>query len=338
MKMNAPTLATDQVSEVERSIKRITVIATGGTIAENPQEVPDRGHLSAEQLLRHLSPVPRVEILSQDLFDVPSSCITFDHMWQIATAVDAAFDKGVDGVVVTHGTATLEETAYFVDLLHKREHPVVFTGAMFPPGTPEADGNSNLRNALLIAASEEARNRGVLVTLSGDVYAAEEVTKAHSTDIDAFKSNNFEPLGSVHNNRVIFHRSVSARDSFIVLEMTARVEGVKCYASMSDILLRALVQAGVDGVVLETFGSGQVPPSLMPAIRELVSSGAVVVATSRCFSGYLSRNQSSQIEGEGPSLQKSGVLFSDLQGPKARIKLTLSLSAGLSLDELKRIF
>ena len=123
--------------------------------------------------------------------------------------------------------------------------------------------------------------------------------------------------------------------------MTARVEGVKCYASMSDIQLRALTEAGIDGVVLETLGSGQVPPSLMPAIREAISAGVVIVATTRCPSGHLLRNHyglANRVEGDERDLQSRGVLFCDLQGPKARIKLAVGLSAGLGLKDLRRVF
>ncbi len=339
--VTVPAFTTDSVSHVQRPQKRVTVITTGGTIAETLRSVPNRRHLTAEDLLRQLPPIQSIETSTVDLFDLPSTFITFDHMLQIAAAVDAAVEKGEDGVVITHGTATLEETAYFVDLVYRNERPVVFTGAMLPPEVPGADGSFNLRNALLIAASEEACSRGVLVTLSAEIHAAQDVAKTHSMNLGAFKSRDFGPLGSVDEDRVVFCRSAPPSERLPVSEVTARIEGVKCYASMSDIQLRALTKAGVDGVVLETFGSGQVPPSLMPAIREAIGSGVVIVATTRCPSGHLSRNhfgQSDRVEGDGRDLLECGVIFSNLQGPKARIKLALGLSAGLGLEHFRRFF
>lgn len=326
---------------MRRSPKRVTLITTGGTIAEAPPSNPNRRHATAAELLRHLPPLQNIEVSTVDLFDLASTFITFEHMLQIAAAVDAAIERNEDGIVVTHGTDTLEETAYFVDLVGTNGRPVVFTGAMMPPGVPGADGSFNLHNALLIAASDESRGRGVLVTFAAEIHAARDAVKAHTMSLGAFKSLDFGPLGSVDEDRVVFCRNVPPSEQLPVSKVTARVEGVKCYASMSDIQLRALTEAGIDGVVLETLGSGQVPPSLMPAIREAISAGVVIVATTRCPSGHLLRNHyglANRVEGDERDLQSRGVLFCDLQGPKARIKLAVGLSAGLGLKDLRRVF
>lgn len=266
--------------------------------------------------------------------------MTFDYMLELARAVDAASADGATGVVVTHGTDTLEESAYFVDLVSTCRVPVVFTGAMRPPELPGADGPLNLLNALLVASTAAAHGRGVLVTMAGEIHTAREVTKAHSLSVTAFRSLEFGPLGTVDEDRVVFYRTAPPTPRVPIHAVTARVEAVRCYADMSDVPLRALVDAGVRGIVVETLGSGQVPPGLMPAIRKAIEAGVTVVATTRCPAGRLLREHYGlpiRVAGDERDLLEAGVLFSDLQGPKARIALAVGLSAGLGGEELQRI-
>ena len=321
---------------------RIRLITTGGTIGEVSHRDFVRRHMPAAHLLHALPDFgDRIAISPVDLLDLPSTFITLDHMLEVARAIDAAINEGTDGVVVTHGTATLEETAYFVDLVCPKTLPIVFTGAMLPQEVLGADGPFNLQNALLVASAPDARGRGVLVTLAGEIHAARDVTKTHAMSIAAFKSPEFGPLGTIDEDRVVFSRWAPPSETIRISDVTARVEGLKCYAAMSDIPLRALVKARFDGVVLETFGSGQVPPSLMPSIREAVEAGLAVVATTRCSSGRLLRGYYGlpiRAPGDACDLLEAGVIFSDLQSQKARIKLIVALSAGLGQGDLKHVF
>ena len=326
---------------MSESRAQITLITTGGTIGEVSHSDTGHRHLLAEQLLRSL-PVPdHVKVSTIDLLDLPSTFMTFSHMLQVAKAVEMAIPEGADGVVVTHGTDTLEETAYFVDLVISKERPVVFTGAMLPPELPGADGPLNLHNAILVASAAEARGRGVLVTFAGEIHAAQEVTKSHTMSVAAFKSLEFGPLGTVDEQRVVFARWAPVTETIPLAEVTTRVEALKCYAAMSDVALRALTTAGFDGVVLETLGSGQVPPHLMPAIRDAIRAGIVVVAATRCPAGRLVREHYGlpiRVDGDERDLLDAGVIFSDLQGPKARIKLAVALSAGLQREAVRQLF
>lgn len=327
---------------MSRVRSRIALITTGGTIGERAASGDPRRHLPADALLRSLSmPVDRFEVSATDLFDVPSTFMTLDRMLELARAVDAALGDGADGVVVTHGTDTLEETAYFVDLVAGCAGPVVFTGAMLPPELPGADGPLNLWNALLVAGAPQSRGRGVLVAMAGEIHAAREVTKAHSLSPAAFRSPEYGPIGAIEEDRVVYSRSLPPSRRIAIAAVTARVEGVKCYAGTTDVPLRALVAAGFDGIVLEALGSGQVPPGLMPAIRDAVRAGVRVVATTRCASGGLLRQHYGlpiRAAGDERDLLEAGVVFSDLRGPKARIGLAVALSAGLADDELRRLF
>ncbi len=321
---------------------RICLVTTGGTIGERAAPARPRRHLSADELLRSLSTFAgRFDVSTIDLFDVPSTFMTFGQMLELAHAVDAALRDGAAGVVVTHGTDTLEETAYFVDLVSGETGPVVFTGAMLPPELPGADGALNLRHAFLVAGAPQARGQGVLVAMAAEVHAARDVTKAHSTSLSAFRSPGLGPVGVIEEDRVVFHRWLPPTRRIPISAVTARVEGVKCYADMSDVPIRALVAAGFDGIVLETLGSGQVPPGIVPAIRDAVRAGVTVVATSRCAAGGLLREHYGlpiRVAGDERDLLEAGVVFSDLRGPKARIKLAVALSAGLTGGEVRRFF
>jgi len=326
---------------VPEASAQIVLITTGGTIGEVSQVGFNHRHLPGEQLLHAISVPDRVRVSIIDLLDLPSTFMTFAHMLQVVRAIETATAGGADGVVITHGTDTIEETAYFVDLVTAKGRPIVFTGAMLPPELPGADGPLNLHNALLVASAAEARGRGVLVTFAGEIHAAREVTKAHSMSVAAFKSPEFGPLGTVDERRVAFARWTPPSETIPLAAVTARVEGVKCYAAMSDVTLRALIAAGFDGVVLETLGSGQVPPQLMPAIRDAIRAGAVVVAATRCPAGRLIREHYGlpiRVDGDERDLLDAGVIFSDLQGPKARIKLAVALSAGLQREEVRQLF
>ncbi|HEX7127457.1 MAG TPA: asparaginase domain-containing protein, partial [Thermodesulfobacteriota bacterium] len=221
-----------------------------------------------------------------------------------------------------------------------RGKPIVVTGAMLPPGLPGADGPMNLLHALLTAASAESASQGVVVVMSAGIHAAREVTKAHSMGLDAFKSLDYGPLGAIEETRVVYRRRISPGPTVPVTVMSAKVEGLKCYADSSDAPLRALVAAGYRGVVLEALGSGQVSPGLMPAIGDAVRDGVTIVVTSRCPSGGLLRDHYGlpiRVDGDERDLLEAGALFSNLRGPKARVALAVGLSAGLTGDALRSL-
>src|SRR5690606_33816825 len=151
--------------------------------------------------------------------------------------------------------------------------------AMLPEGLSGADGQRNLQHAFAVAAAEQFHGLGVVVVMDAEIHAARDVTKFHSTAVGAFKSPEFGPLGTIVEDRLILARRPVARTVLQKAQKACRVEGIKCYAGMSDCLIRATIDSGAEGLVLETMGSGQVPPALMPAIRDAVLAGISVVAT-----------------------------------------------------------
>lgn len=323
-------------------VPHIHLITTGGTIGESAADSGSRRHLSGDALLGAAGQNDEtVRVSTRDLYDVQSPAIRFEEMLGVARAVDHAIEDGAEAVVVTHGTSTLEETAYFVELvINDRMAPVVFTGAMRSSAGPGQDGPQNLLDAIRVARAPEARARGVLVCMAGEIHAASEVTKFHTSSVSAFRSPEFGPIGTVEFGRVLFTRATAPGSRLPVTRIAARVEGLKCYADMNEAALQGLVSAGVGGIVLETFGAGQVPPTLMPVVREAIDAGVTIVATSRCPTGRLALRRSGLVvaPGDEGDLLDAGVLFSDLQGPKARIKLILALSAGFDRAGLERAF
>jgi len=319
---------------------RITLVTIGGTIAEQ-ETAGRRVHLSGAEILLKLVPGIDHEVEVVDLFDLPSNHLGFPEMLAVAQAVRSALGAGADAVVVTHGTDTLEETAYFVDLLFEPGPTIVFTAAMLPPGVAGFDGENNLNDAFVTAGDTRSRDTGVLVVMAGGVHTARDVVKHHSMSLGAFKSLEFGPLGTVDEGHFYLARRPALLETFSFPDRVPEVEGIKCYAGMTDLFVRAATMRGLDGLVIETLGSGQVPPGLMPSLREAVSGDVVVVATTRCPMGRLKRSHYGApvcVDGDEGDLREAGIIFCDLSGTKARIKLQLALAANLEKDLMRLRF
>jgi len=319
---------------------RIALITTGGTIAERT-EPGVSAHLSGAELILSLAGAVGVEVDTIDLFDLPSTYLGFSEMRSITQAALTALDSGADAVVVTHGTNTLEETAYFVDLVCEPGLPIVFTAAMLPPLAVGYDGHANLRDAILVAGDPRSRGLGVLVVMAGEVHSARDVVKNHSMNLGAFKSPEFGPLGAIDVDRFYLARRPVVLEVLPFPAEEPLVEGIKCYAGMSDLLIRTAIDHKFAGLVIETLGSGQVPPAVMPSLREAVRAGVTVVAVVRGPMGRLLRShhcKQARVDGDEWDLREAGVIFCDLPGAKARVKLQLALSAKLPVDELQHRF
>ena len=245
--------------------------------------------------------------------------------------------EDVDGVVITHGTDTLEETAYLLDLTLASEKPVVLVGAMRVISDIGWDGPANLLSAVRVAASDKARGLGVLVVLNDTVLAAAEAAKTHTESFDAFQSPNFGPLGVVDKGEVIIRRASTRREHLDTNKLVEPVWLIKMAAGTDALLIDACVEAGARGIVIEGLGRGNVPPDCMPAIRKALSLGIPVVLTSRCLRGRVF--ESYGYEGGGKQLRNLGVIFADyMSGHKARIKLMLALSLTTDATEIRKSF
>lgn len=320
------------------ALPRVLVVTTGGTIAgaRSASGVVEPGLGPADLLAR----VPAVAAHARCDVDprlaIPSSAMRFEDMLALAGRIKAALaDPGLAGVVVTHGTATLEQTAYFLDVTLGEDRPVVLTGAMRNPTLPSDDGPLNLLNAIQVAASGRSRGLGVLVVMNGTIHCARDVTKTHSANAAAFQSPEFGPLGAVDENHVFYARRPFARIRAVMPgAVTARVERIPFAADSSDVLLRAALEAESDGVVVE---SGRLSAAQVALLTGAMDRGTTVVVANPYFTGRLHRD-TYRHEGAEAHLLSLGMIFTGTSGLKARVKLVALLSAGLPREEIRALF
>jgi len=245
-------------------------------------------------------------------------------------------ETAADGIVILHGTDTLEETAYLLDLTVPGDKPVVVTGAMRVASEPGYEGMANLLAAVRVAATPEAHGLGTLVVLNDEIHAARDVTKTHSQSLDTFKSPFWGPLGRVEADRITVARRIE-RQIIPCSRLEPGVYLLKLAVGMDAELLRQAVALGARGVVIESFGGGRVPPWWLVAIREAVARGVAVVIATRCPAGRI--HDPYGYEGAYHDLLRVGCLLADgLNGPKARLRLMAALGAAHDIQEAKKLF
>jgi L-asparaginase len=308
----------------------VVVVSTGGTIAMRPD--PETGKLvpalSGDELVRLLAwpDAPPLEL--DDFAHVPS----FDMHGELALSLarrvaDHAARAEIAGIVVTHGTDTMEESVYLVDRLLASEVPVVFTGAQRGADQPDSDGPRNLRDAIRVAASADARRRGALLVFAGEVHAAREARKVHTSALRAFGSPGYGPLGHVDGEHVVFRRHPERSRPLPSPDALASVDLIRLHAGSDARFVRAAVAAGARAVVLEATGRGNANEQVLEGVHDAVSAGVAVVVCSRCAEG---RVEAVYGRGGGRDLLEAGAIFAgDLAGPKARVLLQVALGAGL---------
>lgn len=316
------------------------ILTTGGTIAMKLD--PAYGivpAVSGEDLvdsvpgLREACPI---EVL--EFSNIPSPHMTPKRMFELGNKVEELLrHEDILGVVITHGTDTLEETAYLLDLVHNSEKPVCLTGAMRSAAEISPDGPVNLLCAVRTAASPEARDKGVLVVMNEEIHAAREVVKSHSANTETFVSPFWGPLGYVDPDRVVFRRNTLGRQSIRPPELVEDVHLIKLASGSDSLLIDFLVERKVKGIVLEAFGRGNVPPAALPGIRRAVGEGIPVVITTRTIAGRVLDVYGYE-GGAKTVLEAGGILGGETSGPKARLKLMLALGVASGRDELAVFF
>lgn len=321
--------------------KKVMIIATGGTIAMRYDAV--RGGVfpavTGAELLEAVPPLARVgavEVLEYS--NVPSPHMTPRDMLALAKRIEQALQRpDIAGVVVTHGTDTLEETAYLLDLVLTGDKPVCLTAAMRNSAEISPDGPKNILCAVRTAFSEAAAGQGVLVVLNEEIHAAREVTKTHAAHVNTFASPFWGPVGYVDEDRVIFRRQSLGRQSLPADTLAEDVYLVKLAAGTDDFLIRCLVDKRVSGIVLEGFGRGNVPPAVLPGVQAALAAGIPVVLTTRTVGGRVLDVYG--YEGSSTHLKTLGVILAgECSGQKARLKLMLALGAGKTKEELAVLF
>ncbi|MBP3886685.1 MAG: asparaginase [Cellulosilyticum sp.] len=319
---------------------KVCIIFTGGTISMTVDEeigaaIPT---LSGEQILSMVSNIDKIADIEVCNFgEIPGPHMTFEKLIELKRIIKTKLeDETITGVIVTHGTDTLEETAYFLDLTINHSKPVVVVGAMRNSSELGYDGSSNLAAAVCTAVSPKARNKGVLVVLNNMVNAAAEVIKTNTLSLDTFQSP-YGPLGIIDTNDFIVYRDIAYRQHIDTDCVERRVDLIKTVIDMDDRLIRCSVDSGAVGIVIEAMGRGNVSPKVMNGIRYAMSKGVVVVVVSRCYSGrvYVSYGYT----GGGKELSDLGVIMGgDMRGPKARLKLMLALGKTKDSEKIRPLF
>lgn len=281
--------------------------------------------LSAVDLTAVLPP-GAPELVVEEVCNLPSSHFTLGHLWRIRERVEAwSADHSVDGIVVTHGTDTLEETAYLLDLTVPGETPMVLTGAMRAASDVGSDGPANLWAAVRVATSPQARGLGALVVFNDEIHAARFVTKMDTLSPATFQSPGCGPLGRVDGDRVHVPFRLE-REVIPCSRLEERVALIKLAVGMEPEPLEDALARGARGVVLEALGGGRIPPWWLPAIERAIGAGVAVVIASRCPSGRVW--DAYGYSGSHRTLEEMGCLFlPGLNGQKARIRLMVTLGA-----------
>ncbi len=295
--------------------------------------------LSGEEIIARapgLAEIADFEVVNFGLLAGPH--MTPPKMLELAQAVKARLaDSSVAGAVVTHGTDTLEETAYLLDLLIDDARPVVLVGAMRNSSELSWDGPGNLRSAVRVAADAQACGLGVMVVMNDELLAAVEATKTHTEKTDTFQSRDFGPLGIVDKDRVIVSRRPARRDHIRTDRLEERVDLIKVSAGTDGRFISFAVDSGARGIVVEGLGRGNVPVATLPGIEKAISAGLPVVITSRCPRGRVLDTYG--YEGAGRQLKRMGCITGGmLPSHKARIKLMAALGAGWNTEQIRKSF
>lgn len=317
---------------------RIQLITTGGTIASRPGGA--RADVVAEMTGADLraslhDPLEGIDLAVDDFCRVGSSALDMPLALSLVRRIaEHVARPDCDGVVVTHGTDTMEESAFLADLLVPGDKPVVFTGAQKSADAPDTDGPRNIANAVRLAAAPQARGLGAMICFDDEFHAARDVTKTHTSRTDTFRSGEHGKLGEVDGTDVIVHRRPLIRRTYAMpARLESEVDLVKLGLGTSDRLLRALVAGGTKALVIEGFGRGNCRPVVTEAIGEIVQGGVPVIMCSRCPEG---RVKPIYGNGAGKDVARNGGIFSgDLAGVKARILAAVLLGLGEGPERLR---
>lgn len=320
---------------------KVAVVFNGGTISMkvDPRIQAAVPTLSGEEIMSMVTGIERhAEIECITFSNLPGPHVTPEKMMELSKFVQKILLRNdIDGIVITHGTDTLEETAYFLDLNIRSEKPIIITGSMRNSSELGYDGPANLSAAICTAISENAKRRGVMVCLNDELNCASEVTKSHSMKLNTFQSPEFGPVGIIDNNEVIFYRNILNKTyiSTDIIEM--KVELIKCGVGMDSKIFDFFIENNVKGIVIEALGRGNVPPEMISGIIKAISKGIIIIVVSRCYSGRVLDTYG--YEGGGKELRNAGVIFGgDLPGQKARIKLMLALGKTKNIYDIKKFF
>jgi len=327
------------------ALPKIKILATGGTIAGAQATQADAGYksgtFSVNDLIKAVPQMTNIAVLSgEQVANIGSQTMNHEVWLKLATRVNEVLKGDTDGVVITHGTDTMEETGYFLSLVVKSDKPVVLVGSMRPATAISADGPINLYNAVALAGSPEAKGRGPLVMLNDTIHYARETQKTHTTRMDTFQSPNRGIAGMMNTGKAFFYSANTVRhttksefslDGLTVANLP-RVEVVYSYANLGGDIIDALVEKGAKGIVLAGVGDGNTTDAALAALEKAAKQGVAVVRCSRTGAGVVDRN----VEVNDDKL--GFIAGMELNPQKARILLLLGLTRTKDVQELQKIF
>lgn len=322
-------------------LPKVTVLSLGGTISSTKGSGPGVApRLTGKDLVESVPEIGGVaEVEAESLRQIPSSDLTVEDLIEVAREVVRRVDAGSRGVIITQGTDSIEETAFALDLLVDREAPVVVTGAMRNPTLPGADGPANLLSSVRVAADDAARGLGALVVMNDEIHAARFVTKTHTQSPATFRSPSAGPLGWISEGAVRVALRPAGRHTVPVPSEGGdhAVALLKMTVGESGRLLSAVRELGYDGLVIEAFGGGHIPSRMVGELEKLAGEMPVILA-SRTGSGEVLRRTYGFPGSEMDVLGRGLICAGMLDGPKARLLLTLLLRSGASRKEIEAAF
>jgi len=332
-------------AEAAEKQAHVTILATGGTIAgSGASSTTTVGYTAAtvgvDRLIAAVPELAKVaQVKGEQVFQIASENMSDAYWLTLAKRVNVLLAQpDVDGIVITHGTDTLEETAYFLNLTVKSNKPVVLVGAMRPGTALSADGPINLYNAVLLAASPEAAGKGVLVAMNDQIHGARDVSKTNTSTPDSFKTPELGMLGYIQGNKPYFYhvstRKHTAGTEFDIskVETLPQVDIVYGYANVNPVALNALVAAGAKGIIHAGVGDGSLAAKVTPSLTAARKQGVLIVRASRVGQGIVARN------GEANDDELDFVAADTLNPQKARILLMLALTKTSDSKQVQRMF
>lgn len=308
---------------------KVALITTGGTIASKKTMSGKlaSGELSGEELAALCELPTEIQIDIYSTFQLPSMHITFDDLIALKQLIETIYmDEAYDGIVVTHGTDSLEETAYFLDLAITDSRPVVVTGSQRAPDELGTDAYVNIRHAIYTACEPVLKDAGTVVVFNERIFTARYVKKVHASNIQGFSAFGFGYLGIIDNDQVFVYQKPVEHECYDIHLSLPQVVVIKCYLEADGMFIDAALENHVAGIVLEGVGRGQVAPKMMPAIIRALDAGVPVVITTSAEEGNVYTTY--DYEGSTFDLYNRGVILGkDYDSKKARMKLAVLLAA-----------
>ncbi|NBA87715.1 type II asparaginase [Emticicia sp. CRIBPO] len=334
------------ISAASQNLPRIIVLSTGGTIA-GQQPNTDRagyipGKIPVDELLKNIPSIKqKANIQGEQIAAIGSYDMTVEIWLKLARRINEIFAKNeADGVVITHGTDTQEETAYFLSLTVQSDKPVVLTGSMRPGTAISSDGPKNLYDAIIVASDVNSTGKGVLVCFNENVYEARHVVKVNTLNVNAFAAPNAGPIGQVYDGKVSYNAPSSVKNrSFVPFDISKTetlptVEIVYAYADASNVAINAFINADHPGIIIAGTGNGSINKTILESVKTAVKKDIIVVRSSRVVSGQVT----TQYVGPFEDAKLGTIVSNKLNPQKARILLMLALTVTKDKSKIQEMF